>query len=74
MKRRIYKLTPHVCDKLWGGYRLERYGKGRSRIAETRELSFTKGSETHIDGRPISEVLSAEMPTEICVSFISRMR
>ena len=74
MKRRIYKLTPQVCDKLWGGYRLERYGKGRSRIAETRELSFTKGSETHIDGRPISEVLSAEMPTEICVSFISRMR
>ena len=69
MKRRIYKLTPHVCDKLWGGYRLERYGKGRSRIAETRELSFTKGSETHIDGRPISEVLSAEELGENCRRF-----
>ena len=55
---KIYKLTPALKDNIWGGNKLRGYGKEseKDRIAESWELSFTKGGEARIsDGREMSE-------------------
>ena len=45
--KKPYKLTPSLKDNLWGGNKLRGYGKESTadRIAESWELSFTKGGE-----------------------------
>jgi len=50
MDKRIYRLTPALKDNLWGGNKLRAYGKESQadRIAESWELSFTKGGEARI--------------------------
>ncbi len=56
--QKIYRLTPAVKDNLWGGNKLRTYGKESTsdRIAESWELSFTKGGEACIaDGRTTVE-------------------
>lgn len=54
---KIYKLTPAIKDNLWGGHKLEEYGKvtESDRIAESWELSFTAGGEAKTeDGTPLT--------------------
>ena len=44
---KIYKLIPSIKDNLWGGNKLRGYGKETDKeiIAESWELSFTRGGE-----------------------------
>ena len=61
--QKIYRLTPAVKDNLWGGNKLRAYGKESTsdRIAESWELSFTKGGEAKImDGRTTTEAFSRD--------------
>ena len=56
---KVYKLTPAIKDYLWGGNKLNNFGKTAptKRLAESWELSFTKDGEATLpDGRPLSEV------------------
>ena len=50
--QKIYKLTPSLKDYLWGGNKLTNYGKKTDGdvIAESWELSFTKGGEARANG------------------------
>ena len=59
----VFKLTPSLKDNLWGGNKLREYGKvsEADRIAESWELSFTRGGEAKIaDGRVMSEAFAKE--------------
>lgn len=68
--KRIYKITPSLYDKIWGGYKLAKYGKGEGeRIGESWELSFTEGCEATVDGRVLSEAITAEELGENCRRF-----
>lgn len=61
--QKIYRLTPATKDNLWGGNKLRAYGKtsDSDRIAESWELSFTKGGEAKIaDGRTTVEAFPRE--------------
>ena len=61
--QKIYRLTPATKDNIWGGNKLRAYGKEseKDRIAESWELSFTKGGEARIaDGREMSEAFPRE--------------
>ena len=61
--KKIYRLTPATKDNLWGGNKLRAYGKQSEsdRIAESWELSFTKGGEAKIyDGRTMTEAFPRE--------------
>lgn len=69
---KIYKLTAAMKDNLWGGNKLRAYGKesASDRIAESWELSFTKGGEARIaDGREMSETFSRETWGTACEKF-----
>lgn len=60
---KIYRLIPATKDNLWGGNKLREYGKrsDADRIAESWELSFTKGGEAKTeDGRTMSEAFPRE--------------
>ena len=70
--KKIYKLTPDVKDNLWGGRRLEKYGKTAKtdRIAESWELSFTSGGEATVaDGTPLTKAFPKETWGEACEKF-----
>ena len=70
--KKIYKLTPAIKDNLWGGNKLEMYGKvGISdRIAESWELSFTDGGEARTnDGKELSIVFPKETWGSACQKF-----
>ena len=61
--KKLYRLTPATKDNLWGGNTLRAYGKesASDRIAESWELSFTKGGEAKIeDGRTTVEAFPRE--------------
>ena len=61
--QKIYRLTPATKDYLWGGNKLRDYGKSSDgdRIAESWELSFTKGGEARLaDGRTTVEAFPRE--------------
>ena len=61
--QKIYRLTPATKDNLWGGNKLRAYGKNADSdiIAESWELSFTKGGEAKIeDGRTTVEAFPRE--------------
>ena len=61
--QKIYRLTPATKDNLWGGNKLRAYGKNADSdiIAESWELSFTKGGEARIeDGRTTVEAFPRE--------------
>ena len=61
--KNIYKLTPALKDNLWGGNKLREYGKSSEadRIAESWELSFTRGGEAKTeDGRVMTEAFGRE--------------
>ncbi|MBR3681286.1 MAG: class I mannose-6-phosphate isomerase [Clostridia bacterium] len=61
--KKIYRLIPALKDNLWGGNKLRTYGKESEadRIAESWELSFTKGGEAKTeDGRTMSEAFPRE--------------
>ena len=69
-KKGIYKITPRLYDKIWGGYKLADYGKGDGeRIGESWELSFTDGCEASVDGRLINEAIAPEELGENCRRF-----
>lgn len=67
----VYRITPALKDYLWGGQRLAEYGKGDGeRIAESWELSFTKGGEARIaDGRTLEEAFPRESWGTACSGF-----
>lgn len=70
--KRIYKLEPATKDNIWGGNKLRAYGKSsdKDRIAESWELSFTKGGEARIsDGREMSEAFSRADYGRACEKF-----
>ena len=70
MKSGIYKITPRLYDKIWGGYKLAEYGKGEGeRIGESWELSFTDGCEASIGGVRIDEAISPDKLGENCRRF-----
>ncbi len=72
MKKIIYRLTPALKDNLWGGNKLRGYGKksDADRIAESWELSFTKGGEARIeDGRTLTEAFPRETWGSNCSGF-----
>ena len=72
MDKRIYRLTPALKDNLWGGNKLRAYGKESEadRIAESWELSFTRGGEARIfDGRTLSEAFPRESWGKNCQGF-----
>jgi mannose-6-phosphate isomerase len=64
MNEKVYRLTPSLHDNIWGGDKLREYGKTSEsdRIAESWELSFTKGGEAKIaDGRTLSEAFPKKL-------------
>ncbi len=70
--KKLYRLTPATKDNLWGGNKLRAYGKDSAsdRIAESWELSFTKGGEAKIeDGRTTVEAFPRECWGENCQHF-----
>lgn len=70
--QKIYRLTPATKDNLWGGNKLRKYGKvsDKDRIAESWELSFTRGGEAKIaDGREMSEAFPKETWGTNCQKF-----
>lgn len=70
--RKIYRLTPALKDNIWGGNKLRGYGKesDKDRIAESWELSFTKGGEARIDdGREMTEVFGRDAWGTACEKF-----
>ncbi len=69
---KIYKLTPALKDNLWGGRKLVGYGKDEARdiIAESWELSFTRGGEAMTeDGVPLTEAFPKSTWGENCQDF-----
>ena len=57
----IYRITPRLREKLWGGSRLAALGKGQGeRIGESWELSFVSGCEATVDGVPLSRAIPRE--------------
>ena len=69
---KIYKLTPALMDNLWGGNKLREYGKSsdKDRIAESWELSFTKGGEATIEnGQKMTEAFTKEAWGTACEKF-----
>lgn len=69
--KKAYKLTPAVKDIIWGGRRLIDMGKVTSsdRIAESWELSFTKGGVATADGIPLTELFPRETWGTACRDF-----
>ena len=69
-KKKIYKITPRLYDKIWGGYKLAAYGKGSGeRIGESWELSFTDGCEALVDGVRIDEAIPKSELGTACERF-----
>ena len=68
--KKIYKITPRLYDKIWGGYKLADYGKGSGeRIGESWELSFTEGCEASVDGVALTEAIPASELGKNCERF-----
>ena len=70
--KKVYKLTPALKDNLWGGVKLKGYGKDVTApiIAESWELSFTKGGEARIeDGRTLTEAFPRDTWGSACDKF-----
>ncbi len=70
--KKIYRLTPATKNNVWGGNRLREYGKVSEddRIAESWELSFTKGGEARIeDGRTLCEAFGPDAWGSACRDF-----
>ena len=68
--KRIYKITPRIYDKIWGGYKLAEYGKGSGeRIGESWELSFTGGCEASVGGVRIDEAIPRSELGTACERF-----
>lgn len=68
--KKIYRITPALYDKIWGGYKLREYGKGSGeRIGESWELSFTDGCEATVDGLPLSLAIPECDRGENCRGF-----
>lgn len=69
--KKIYRLTPAIKDNLWGGNKLRGYGKStdKDRIAESWELSFTKGGEATVDGISTVELFPREVWGTSCEKF-----
>ena len=69
-EKRIYRITPQLYDKIWGGHRLAEYGKGGGeRIGESWELSFVKDCEATVDGLPLSRAIPEAELGENCRRF-----
>lgn len=66
-----YRLTPALSDRLWGGYKLGKYGKTdvERRIAESWELSFTDGGVASVEGVPLTEFFPKEKWGKLCQKF-----
>ena len=60
-EKRIYRITPALCERIWGGNKLALLGRGQGcRIGESWELSFVSGREATVDGTPISRAIPRE--------------
>lgn len=56
--KKIYRITPTLCERIWGGDRLTARGRGcGERIGESWELSFVSGCEATVDGLPLSQAI-----------------
>ncbi len=69
---KVYKLIPALKDNLWGGVKLKKYGKDIEAeiIAESWELSFTKGGEARLlDGRTLPEAFPRSAWGRACEKF-----
>jgi len=64
-------ITPAKSDRLWGGYKLKKYGKTESdeRIAESWEISFTDGGVAKADGKLLTEVFPKETWGTLCQNY-----
>ena len=62
MNQKVYKLTPAISDRLWGGERLKQYGKDPTadRIAETWELSFHPSGCATVGDVSVAELFGKE--------------
>ena len=61
-EKKIYRITPKLCQRIWGGDGLAPFGKcggncPGDRIGESWELSFVSGSEATVDGLPLSRAI-----------------
>ena len=68
----VYRLTAATMDNIWGGNKLREYGKSSDsdRIAESWELSFTKGGEATVaDGRKTTEAFPRSTWGTNCEKF-----
>ncbi len=57
--KKIYRITPKLCERIWGGNRLAAQGGGEP-IGESWALSFVPGCESTVDGEPISAAIPSE--------------
>ena len=57
--KKIYRITPKLCERIWGGNRLAAQGGGEP-IGESWALSFVPGCESTVDGEPIGAVIPSE--------------
>ena len=56
--KKIYRITPKLCERIWGGEHLVRFGKcGGEHLGESWELSFVAGSEAETNGLPLSQAI-----------------
>ena len=59
--KKIYRITPKLCERIWGGNRLAAQYRGGEPIGESWALSFVPGCEATVYGESISvAILSAE--------------
>ena len=72
--KKIYRITPKLCQRIWGGEHLARFGKcGGEHIGaclgESWELSFVAGSEAEVDGLPLSQAILGSEWGECAAGF-----
>lgn len=56
--KKIYRIIPKLCERIWGGNRLA--AQGGEPIGESWALSFVPGCESTVDGEPIGAVIPRE--------------
>ena len=58
--KKIYRITPKLFEKIWGGKSLSHVGEGDMPVGESWELSFVAGCEAQTDGLPLSAAIPRE--------------
>lgn len=68
---KAYRITPHTVDRLWGGKKLFSLGKtiDSDRIAESWELSFTKGGVAKVGDTLLTDAFPKETWGTLAAGF-----